>query len=83
MGALKAALLPVTPYQQNCTLIWDEATMQAAVIDPGGEVARILGAIDQLGQEADRHHRQEFRCHRSRSSPCCTVTPYRNGQGEW
>ena len=49
MGALKAALLPVTPYQQNCTLIWDEATMQAAVIDPGGEVSRILAANDQLG----------------------------------
>jgi hydroxyacylglutathione hydrolase len=49
MGAMKAALLPVTPYQQNCCLIWDEATKQAAVIDPGGEVARILAAIDQLG----------------------------------
>ena len=49
MGALKAALLPVTPYQQNCTLLWDEASKQALVIDPGGEVPRILAAIDQLG----------------------------------
>jgi glyoxylase-like metal-dependent hydrolase (beta-lactamase superfamily II) len=49
MGALKAALLPVTPFQQNCTFLWDEASMQAAVVDPGGEVERILAAIDQLG----------------------------------
>jgi len=49
MGALKAALLPVTPYQQNCAFLWDDATKQAVVVDPGGEVPRILGAIDQLG----------------------------------
>ena len=49
MGEMKAALLPVTPYQQNCCLIWDEATKQAVVIDPGGEVPRILAAIEQLG----------------------------------
>ncbi len=49
MGELKAALLPVTPYQQNCTFLWDDATKQAVVIDPGGEVEKILGAIDQLG----------------------------------
>jgi len=49
MGTLKAALLPVTPYQQNCTFLWDEETKQALVVDPGGEVNRILAAIDQLG----------------------------------
>ena len=49
MGELKAALLPVTPYQQNCTFLWDDATKQAVVIDPGGEVEKILDAIDQLG----------------------------------
>jgi tetratricopeptide (TPR) repeat protein len=45
MGAMKAALLPVTPYQQNCCLIWDEATKQAAVIDPEHTLF-----IAQLGQ---------------------------------
>ncbi len=48
MGELKAALLPVTPYQQNCAFLWDAATNQAAVVDPGGEVARIRAAIGQL-----------------------------------
>lgn len=47
MPALKAAIVPVTPFQQNCTLLWEEASRRAAVIDPGGEVERILAAIDQ------------------------------------
>jgi hydroxyacylglutathione hydrolase len=46
---LKAALIPVTPFQQNCTLLWDDATQRGAVIDPGGEVPRILEGIDKLG----------------------------------
>lgn len=49
MANLKAAVLPVTPFQQNCAFLWDETTRQALVIDPGGDVARILAAIDQLG----------------------------------
>ncbi|HYZ31621.1 MAG TPA: MBL fold metallo-hydrolase [Crenalkalicoccus sp.] len=43
--ALKAAIIPVTPFQQNCTLLWEEATGEAVVVDPGGEVDRILAAI--------------------------------------
>ena len=46
---LKAAIIPVTPLQQNCTLIWDRATGQGAVIDPGGDVEDILDAIHQAG----------------------------------
>ena len=49
MGLLKAALLPVTQFQQNCAFIWDEDSKVAAVFDPGGDVERILAAIDQLG----------------------------------
>lgn len=45
---LKAAIIPVTPFQQNCTLLWDEASLQGSVIDPGGEVDRILVAIGEL-----------------------------------
>ena len=41
-------ILPVTPFQQNCTLIWCEATRRAAIIDPGGETERIQGAIARL-----------------------------------
>ena len=49
MPNLKAAVLPVTQFQQNCAILWDEGTKDALIIDPGGEVPRILDAIDQLG----------------------------------
>ena len=45
---LKAAIIPVTPIQQNCALIWDDQTLQAIVLDPGGDVPRILDAIRDL-----------------------------------
>jgi glyoxylase-like metal-dependent hydrolase (beta-lactamase superfamily II) len=48
MPGLKAAIVPVTPFEQNCAILWDEATRRGAVIDPGGDVARIRGAIDKL-----------------------------------
>src|SRR5690606_7651714 len=41
------AVLPVTPFQQNCSLVWCEATGQAALIDPGGEPARLLAAVEE------------------------------------
>ena len=49
MPNLKAAVLAVTPFEQNCAFLWDEGTKEALVVDPGGEVPRILAAIDQLG----------------------------------
>src|SRR5664279_1070598 len=42
-----AAIIPVTLFEQNCTLIWCEATKKAVVIDPGGDVPNILAAIEQ------------------------------------
>jgi len=39
-------ILPVTPFAQNCSLLWDPATRRAAVVDPGGDVDEILAAID-------------------------------------
>jgi hydroxyacylglutathione hydrolase len=48
-AGLRAAILPVTPFQQNCTLIWDEDTKVGAVVDPGGDVERIRQAIAQVG----------------------------------
>ena len=38
-------IAPVTPLQQNCTIVWCAKTMKAAVIDPGGEVPRLLQAL--------------------------------------
>lgn len=46
---LAAAIVPVTPFQQNCTLIWSEETKRGAVVDPGGDVPRLRKAIDELG----------------------------------
>ena len=45
MAGLKIAIVPVTPLKQNCTLITDSDTGQTAVVDPGGDVARILSAL--------------------------------------
>lgn len=51
---LKAAVVQVTPFEQNCTLIWDEATKRGAVVDPGGDVERIEGAIAQVGLTVEK-----------------------------
>ena len=51
---LKAAILPVTPLQQNCSLLWDDATKAALVVDPGGDVPRILDAVGKLGLSVER-----------------------------
>ena len=49
MADLRAAVIPVTPLQQNCVLLWDEETKAAMVVDPGGDVPSILEAVTQLG----------------------------------
>lgn len=46
---LKAAIVQVTPFQQNCTLVWDDDTKHGVVVDPGGDVPRIMQAIAQVG----------------------------------
>jgi glyoxylase-like metal-dependent hydrolase (beta-lactamase superfamily II) len=46
---IRALIAPVTPLQQNCTLVWCVKTLKAAVIDPGGEVPRLLDAIRDQG----------------------------------
>jgi glyoxylase-like metal-dependent hydrolase (beta-lactamase superfamily II) len=49
MPQLKAAILPVTPLQQNCTLMWDEESKKGAIFDPGGDVARIVEVVGEIG----------------------------------
>ncbi|WP_428378050.1 MBL fold metallo-hydrolase [Lichenicoccus sp.] len=39
----------VTPFEQNCSVLFDPATRRGAVIDPGGDVARIMSRIGELG----------------------------------
>lgn len=46
---LRAVIVPVTPLQQNCSIVWCTATMKAAVVDPGGDIDRIRAAADAQG----------------------------------
>jgi glyoxylase-like metal-dependent hydrolase (beta-lactamase superfamily II) len=46
---LRAAIVPVTPFQQNCTLLWCTKTMRGAFVDPGGDLDKLLAAAAQHG----------------------------------
>ena len=46
---LQAAIIPVTPLQQNCTLLWCTKTMRGAFTDPGGDLPRLKAAAQQAG----------------------------------
>jgi glyoxylase-like metal-dependent hydrolase (beta-lactamase superfamily II) len=54
MGKLSGMIVPVTPFQQNCAILWDDRGKQAVVVDPGGDVDRIIAAIDQSGAVVGR-----------------------------
>ena len=43
---MRYTIIPVTPFEQNCTIFWCEKTRQAAIIDPGGDVDRILEVLE-------------------------------------
>jgi hydroxyacylglutathione hydrolase len=49
MTKLQAFIIPVTPFQQNCSLVYDVVRKTGAIVDPGGDVPRILAAIKQSG----------------------------------
>jgi glyoxylase-like metal-dependent hydrolase (beta-lactamase superfamily II) len=51
---MKALIIPVTPFAQNCSLIWCEETMKGAVIDPGGDLDHILGAAKDQKVEIEK-----------------------------
>lgn len=51
---LRAAIVPVTPFQQNCAILWCTRTKKAAIVDPGGDVARIVEAVGKTGVEPER-----------------------------
>jgi hydroxyacylglutathione hydrolase len=51
---LKAAIVPVTPFMQNCTLLWDEASKAGAVVDPGGDIRRIQAGIEKAGMKVEK-----------------------------
>jgi glyoxylase-like metal-dependent hydrolase (beta-lactamase superfamily II) len=54
MSTLEYLILPVTPFAQNCSLLWDPATLQAAVVDPGGDIDAILAAAQARGLRIEK-----------------------------
>lgn len=53
MGELRAGIIPVTPFQQNCTILFDEEGKHGVVVDPGGDIDRILSVIAENGLTID------------------------------
>ncbi len=51
---LEARIIPVTAFQQNCSLVWDSETRFAAIVDPGGDLDSILAAVDDAGVTLDK-----------------------------
>lgn len=54
MSALTVAVVPVTAFAQNCTIVMCNNSKQAAIIDPGGDVARIKQQLDSMGATASK-----------------------------
>ncbi len=54
MAGLRAALVPVTPFQQNCAIVWDEENLHGFVVDPGGEPERITQTIERQNLRVER-----------------------------
>ncbi|WP_394270164.1 MBL fold metallo-hydrolase [Qipengyuania sp.] len=51
---MKVGIVPVTPLQQNCSLIWCTATNRAALVDPGGDLDRLKAAVADMGVELEK-----------------------------
>lgn len=52
--AIKVSIVPVTPYQQNCSVLKCEVSGRAAIIDPGGDVERVLDAVQQMQASVEK-----------------------------
>jgi len=51
---LRAAIVPVTPLQQNCSLIWCTQTMRGAFVDPGGDLPKLKAASAHHGVTVEK-----------------------------
>ena len=54
MPPIQVMVIVVSAFQQNCSLIWDPATMRGAVVDPGGDIDRIQAAIQKQGVTVEK-----------------------------
>ena len=46
---LQISIVPVTEFQQNCSIVYDDQSKSAVVVDPGGEVEKIAAVVEELG----------------------------------
>ena len=53
MGQLNGTIVPVTPFQQNCTILYDGDTKQGVVVDPGGDVDSIVAQLEAASVEVE------------------------------
>lgn len=54
MPPIQVMVIAVTPFQQNCSLIWDPSSMRGTVVDPGGDVDKILAAVNKQGVNVEK-----------------------------
>ncbi len=54
MSSMKGMIIPVTAFQQNCSLLWCEETRKGAVIDPGGDLQVILKQVEEQKIEIEK-----------------------------
>ena len=52
--SIQVAIVPVTQYQQNCSVIKCESTGKAAIVDPGGDIERIMSAVEKLDATVEK-----------------------------
>lgn len=52
--ALKYKIVPVTPFEQNCSVLWCDETMRGAVVDPGGDLDRIQQVLTREGIQLEK-----------------------------
>jgi glyoxylase-like metal-dependent hydrolase (beta-lactamase superfamily II) len=52
--SLRCIIVPVTPYQQNCSIIKCEETGRGAIVDPGGDIDKIMRGVDQIGADIEK-----------------------------
>ena len=49
VGMIKVMIAPVTPFQQNCSIVWCSDSMEGTAVDPGGDFDMLKQAIDEQG----------------------------------
>jgi hydroxyacylglutathione hydrolase len=52
--AIKYQIVPVTPFEQNCSVLWCDKTKKAAVVDPGGDLDRVIAVLEREGLSLEK-----------------------------